>query len=231
MQPSSSASRLRWLGAELLVIVLGVLVALWFDGVRERRSDLEDETLLLSALAAEVAENRRRLDRQFEWYQGRDAAQRELLSRATSGIQLPADSLDLLWRWTLRGGTYDPADGALSATFAAGQFRLLRDDALRLRLGQWPGRTANVSGVEAQYNAVLDGALFPLLKSEFSLPTGVADRDIPGPSSVSSLAAALEDERVISHIRHLIYIGETLRIVADAELYPMLDSLEAQLRR
>ena len=67
MQPSSSASRLRWLGAELLVIVLGVLVALWFDGVREQRSDLEDETLLLSALAAEVAENRRRLDRQFEW--------------------------------------------------------------------------------------------------------------------------------------------------------------------
>jgi hypothetical protein len=231
MRPSSSASRLRWLGAELLVIVLGVLVALWFDGLRERRSEREDEALLLTALTEEVAENRRRLDRQFLFYERRAVAQRALLSSAMSQDELPADSLDLLWRWALRGGTYDPADGALSATFAAGQFRLLRDDTLRVRLGQWPGRTANVSGVESQYNEVLEGTLFPLLKSEFSLPTGIADRDIPGPSDIGGLKAALRDERVIANIRHLIYVGETLRIVADAELYPMLDSLAAQLAR
>ena len=133
-------SNVRWLAAELMVVVLGVLIAFAADGWREDLQRVEEERLYLDRLSAD-------LDATLNMFQftlgrlerARDATLTliEIQEAVEGSSSVDSDSLaalyiratDIEWVPSIfeRGGTY-------RELVASGRLQVLRDRALRGRL-------------------------------------------------------------------------------------------------
>lgn len=160
----------RWLFAELVIVVMGVLIAISIDAWRQGVQDRRDERVLVESLHREFSSNRDQLVSQLEVYGKRAAATQELLDLGVGAERLPADSLNALWRWITRGGSYDPSTGVLSAATASGDIGLIEDLELRSAIAEWPSAVANLANVEQSIGNVIMNHMMPWLRSETALP-------------------------------------------------------------
>jgi hypothetical protein len=102
------------------------------EGWRQESNDRVAERVVLTALAEEFAENRARLDGRMGLYEAQTTAQRALLALIRGAPSVPPDSLDGLFRWSIRTGNFDPANGVLNSILASGDLRLIRDPLFRI---------------------------------------------------------------------------------------------------
>lgn len=163
---------MKWLLAELVVVVGGVFVALLLEGVFEERQDRRDEQLVLRALHEEFVANQTELERQYSNYERRLAAAEVFLDLGSSAADLPADSVETLWRWYLRGGTFDPAMGTLDGLLATGRLDLIQDAHLRASLAAWPSRLENMRHLELTITDFIGQQVYPWLREQTALPPG-----------------------------------------------------------
>ncbi len=218
------------LTAELVIVFVGVLIALFVENWRENLVDRRDERIVLTGLASEFADNRERLDLQLSIYGRRLSAQTEILG-AISGAETPtADSLDVLLAWTLRGGTVDLADGALNGTLASGDLGLLRDDRLRNLLGRWPSEVENLRDVETRFNVLTTEHLLPWMRVRVSLPSHIGESELPSTRRPVDVGALLDDPTFENFLREQVYWGEAIQ-EASAELRDLILIIEDRIGR
>jgi hypothetical protein len=125
---------IRVLG-ELSVIVLGVIVALQVEGLRDTRDEQSREREAMVALSSDLEETRTRLENDMA-RQGRSIrAQRRLLAFADGERPLPAsDSLGLLISRAIIFQRLEPVRGTYDALVGSGELRLIRSDSVRASL-------------------------------------------------------------------------------------------------
>lgn len=134
----ASSRRIGSAAREVLLIVLGVLIALSLDALWQYRVDRAAEQDLLRGLHVEFAENAGALDRWIGLHQGVAASTSAFLARveaATAGSSVSvADSLiaDLG-----RTPTFDPELNSLDAALSSGQIVLLRSVEIQRALASW----------------------------------------------------------------------------------------------
>jgi hypothetical protein len=124
-------SRIRWLAAELTIVVAGILIALaiqsWVDGRDDRASERE----YLRELQADLRETERMVMRSDSIHRPRDRAGVMLLHAFFTPERPPRDSL-LVWAITATWfETPRPILGTAEALVSTGDLALLRDRALR----------------------------------------------------------------------------------------------------
>lgn len=156
--------------AELVIVIVGILMAIsidaWWQGIGDSRA----ERVLLADLRTEFETNRSLLATQFVAYDRRVAAAETLQLLGSDATSLPVDSLNALWKWVLRGGTYDPANGVYEAAVAAGDMTLIDDPNLRAALARWPGRVENMQFVEGAVNNLIFEQLIPWMRLQTAFP-------------------------------------------------------------
>lgn len=162
----------QWLFAELIVVVGGVFIALWLEGWMDEREDRKQEVVVLESLQREFEANRAELDLQFSNYDRRLAAATTFLDLGPAAAQLPSDSLQTLWAWFLRGGTFDPVTGTLDGLLATGRLDLIQDAELRARLAGWSSRLQNMRFVEVRIGDLLNEEIYAWLREQSALPPG-----------------------------------------------------------
>lgn len=162
----------RWLFAELVVVIGGVFIALWLEGWIDEREDRRQEVIVLQSLHREFEANRAELELQFANYERRLAAATAFLELGSAAAQLPSDSAQVLWNWFLRGGTFDPVTGTLDGLLATGRLDLIRNAELRARLAGWSSRLANMRLVEDRIGDLLAEQVYPWLREQSALPPG-----------------------------------------------------------
>lgn len=126
----------RLLG-EFVVIVVGVMVALWAESWRQQQADVETRLELLESLAAELETNLIQLDSAILTQDQYDAARRTLLEVHSGERAEP--SLDSLRALLSGAGTYwriSPSFGVYDGMVANGEARLLRNRDLAIRLAR-----------------------------------------------------------------------------------------------
>lgn len=160
----------RWLVAELVIVVMGVLIAISIDAWLEGRQDRRDEHVLVESLHREFESNRDRLVRQLEVYGKRSAAVEQLLDLGVEAERLPSDSLNALWRWVTRGGSYDPATGVLLSSTSSGDIGLIEDLELRSAIAAWPSAVDNFADLESAIGNLIMNQMMPWLRSQTALP-------------------------------------------------------------
>ncbi len=134
---------------EVLLIVLGVLIALSLDALWEYRVDRAAERDLLRGLHGEFSENAGALDRWIELHQGVAASTAAFLARiepVPEGAMVSvADSLiaDLG-----RTPTFDPELNSLDAALSSGQIALLRSVQTQRALASWSRALADAQEEE-----------------------------------------------------------------------------------
>jgi hypothetical protein len=126
-----SWSRIRWLSAELTIVVAGILIALaiqsWVDG----RDDRAREREYLRQLLADLRETERLVLRDDSIHRVRDRSGVMLLHAFFTPERPPRDSVLI---WVLDATWYEPRRpvlGTADALVATGDLALLQDDALR----------------------------------------------------------------------------------------------------
>ena len=125
------------LGAELAIITLGVLVALWVDAWRQDRSAAEARVYLVASLANEVDVNAANLQEAIGWSEVQLTAMRRLGEISLGKAPQPSlDTLGLLLTHATSYSRARPVFGAYDAMVAAGTAELLPDPELAQRLAR-----------------------------------------------------------------------------------------------
>lgn len=135
-----AGERLARLGAELTVIVLGVLIAFQVDSWNERRIEREREHEYLAALRAEFSENATRLERSLRTQREVTAAAGRLI-RISEGLEPIPDAAEMAQVVVNanRFSRFEKVSGAYDALVSSGDVGLLQNDSLRAELAAFSG--------------------------------------------------------------------------------------------
>ena len=127
-------SKVRWLGAEYLVIVLGVLTAVGINAWWGERQDRTNEQEYLRQLAADLRETEQAMDAMDRYMLPFERAPRRLAQAHFLTQPPPRDSVIA---WAAVAPVYEtvgPVLGTAEALVSAGDLRLIQDDSLRVAI-------------------------------------------------------------------------------------------------
>ncbi len=129
----------RW-AREFVIIVLGVLVALWVDGWYQRRADHERERVDLEQLLATTRENEVRVMVALRDDSSALASATRLLTLVHSSRPLPPeDTLGRLRNDAFHFSVFFPMTGTYAAIAQTGDLGLIRNDSLRAAVAAYSG--------------------------------------------------------------------------------------------
>jgi hypothetical protein len=161
---------LRWFGAEILVVVAGILIALAINAWWSERQEAHEERRLLLALMGEFKANQERLAEIVAFHKALKATTLTLLAHSAAPSTLSAEAADQLLADGSWWSSYTTLESTvLDAAVQDGQLRLIRNDALRRRLAAW---RSDVSAAAAQSEQELmhyQNVWLPLLRAEAEL--------------------------------------------------------------
>jgi hypothetical protein len=128
---------------EFVVIVVGVLAALWIDAGWSWLQDRDEEHLILADLASDFQANLATLDQTIAVHDDQLRAVERGLTNDVASI--PMDELLPMTRAVFTLETFLPRRGALDAAISSGRVTLIRDHALRSELAGWERLVAEAS--------------------------------------------------------------------------------------
>ncbi|HSD68976.1 MAG TPA: hypothetical protein VLB07_05450 [Woeseiaceae bacterium] len=166
------ASRLNWrfLLGEFVVIVVGVLMALWVDELREARANAALEVEYLESFVVDLDADLAQFDEAEAWMRRSEAAAATVLA-LYEGSPPTEDVADLVAAVETAGWQYWPSitRNTIDDLRSTGNFRLIRDPVLRRAISSYYTTIENVSipnanmrdRIWAQYDARVMNVLRP----------------------------------------------------------------------
>jgi hypothetical protein len=135
----------RFLLGEFVVIVLGVLVALWVDQVRADRADAELRVEYLESFLIDLEADLAQFDSTDAWYRRQEAAAAKVLA-LYDGPQPSGSIEDLVAAVESAGWQYVPtiSRNTVDDLRSTGNLRLLRDPGLRRAISIYYAMVENV---------------------------------------------------------------------------------------
>ena len=141
--------RLRWFAAEIVVVVVGVLIALGLNAWWGHRQDDVRADAYLAQLASDLAET----ERVMSVSDDRMRATERAIKRLLQSFGQPQPPLDSVLHWVDVGLLTDlqrPVLGTAEALVATGDLALVRDDSLRIAIAAYlDGARGSVAFYEA----------------------------------------------------------------------------------
>lgn len=133
--PAVEPKQIRRVMTELLVIVSGVLIALWIDAGWGWLQDRQDETQILADLEADFAANLATIDSVVAVHDALIGGVPSVLTNGADGLEDP--ELFGAFLSIVTNETFIPRTGALDAAIASGRLTLIRNPELRAALTGW----------------------------------------------------------------------------------------------
>ncbi len=179
--------KLRWFGAEYLIVVLGVLTAVALNAWWQGQQDAAHEQDYLHQLLADLNQTEEHFERMGPWHGIRDVSAAKLVRSFRSGSTPPADSV-VHWAW--RASQVDRSTfvtGTATALVETGDLNLIRDDSLRSSITQY----IDLIGEEKASMAHNDEDMSPYIAT-LSARVDFGDAEIArrSPAELDSLARA-----------------------------------------
>jgi len=160
----------RFLLGEFVVIVVGVLMALWVDQLREARDNAELEVEYVGSLIIDVDADLAQFDEAERWMRRQESAAATVLA-LYEGSPPTEDPADLTAAVETAGWQYSPSitRNTIEDLRSTGNFRLLRDPALRRAIAAYYRSMEEISipladmrdRIWAQYDARVANVLGP----------------------------------------------------------------------
>ena len=196
---SSKPKILRRALGELLIIIVGVIIALQFEDLRDQRELRSQEEAALGALKGDLLEMLDRLEGNIRRQDAYLEAQRTLLEISEGRLPAPpADSLALLNARAFLNQRFEPVTGSFDALVSAGDLRLIRSDSLRADLASLYGYIGG--GFEDEdINTLVRNEYFMAIGRTMSLRSATGDYfngwiELTGSPPAADLDLLLEDD-------------------------------------
>lgn len=120
---------------EILLVVVGILIALQINNWNEQRKGKREEKVALNDLVAEFHRNREGFQIHSEWQSDTESLWRKYLSQV-SNIQLP-DSIRAQERPRIGNSTFKISNNKLNSLLSTGYIDRIRSDTLKQLLLSW----------------------------------------------------------------------------------------------
>jgi hypothetical protein len=154
---------LKYAIGEIILVVIGILIALQINNWNENRKESNYEQKLLNELKSDFSYNKEELKRNIK--QAGDLAKNG--DSLIAILSLPKKDVDLgkVWSYTRRlygYSTFDPSNGALNNLISSGNLNIIKNDSLRMHLSKWSAMVEDVKEDEKRLIEYGDTWLEPI---------------------------------------------------------------------
>ena len=206
---------------EVLMIIIGINVALWFEGWFEDRREREAERQYLIELRADLAANIADLDHVIEQNRAKAERLREILRNFAD---LPVAEPEVQATTIFEPSSYsffEPSDVTYQALLESGDFRLITDPKVKKGLLRLSRRWNEIDTLQNNYLQALDDGYIPMMMASFDiLEMRVSDESMFADQSFRNFFPyALQDtERLVQFYESAKQRAATVQAAIDASL-------------
>ena len=159
---------LKYALGEILLVVIGILIALQINNWNEERKAKSEEQVLLIQLKSDFSDNLDQLNQKIETRKLMLKASDELFKLIDNPAVAIKDSLDILIARTMPYATFDPIINDLSSS---GELKLINNLKLKRALTNWSADIMDVTEDEQSWKEYRHDHYFPFLQSNYQLRT------------------------------------------------------------
>lgn len=155
---------------EIILVVIGILIALGINNANENRKQHQLEQLLITRLHKEYQENKDLLtERTIVLQQSRDASLSimNLINKDISKVE--TNTIDSLMFYTIEYAAYNPLSTTLTEITQTGKLDLISNQKLRDLLGQWAIQYNIHQGTFRVFEKWVEDGILPYLSENIAL--------------------------------------------------------------
>ena len=119
---------------EIILVVIGILIALAVNTQNEQRKEIKQEQIILKQLNDDYKANLVQLENKIEMRNKIISQSLDILNIASNSSTISTDSLTIRFATLFMDPTFDPIDINLEST---GNIKLIRNDSLKRLLSHW----------------------------------------------------------------------------------------------
>lgn len=160
MNQNKTSKYLKYAIGEIILVVVGILIALQINNWNENRKDGIEEQALLQQLHSEFSSNLSQLDQKIEIRKQMIAASLQLLSYVDNPQGVSSDSIYKYIGPTCLAPTFDPIVNDISSS---GRIQLLKNPKLKELLSRWTSEIVQVTEEESAWVRSKESHYIPFL--------------------------------------------------------------------
>ena len=150
MEQNKTGKYLKYAIGEIILVVIGILIALQINNWNEKSNEIKQEQIILKQLKEDYKSNLAQLENKIEMRHKIIAQSLDILNIASKSSNISSDSLSIQFATLFMDPTFDPIDINLENT---GDIRLIRNDSLKRLLSHWTSDVkAYVESEQIQHN-------------------------------------------------------------------------------
>ncbi|MCZ4408206.1 DUF6090 family protein [Cryomorphaceae bacterium 1068] len=153
---------------EIVLVVIGILIALQINNWKETKKERAQEKAILSQVHTEFKSNLKQLDEKIDIRKRQITGAQDLLAFIDYPDSRVKDSIENALTYTIGYSTFDPIVNDLAS---AGSLRIIRNDSLKLLLSQWTSELVQVIESEQSWYKYRNEVYVPFLIENTQLRT------------------------------------------------------------
>nr|WP_299344202.1 DUF6090 family protein [Allomuricauda sp.] len=213
---------LKYAIGEILLVVIGILIALQINNWNENRKEVQFEQKLLKELKSDFTYNQRELTRNI--------GKATLLAHNCDSLlvlfDFPDDKVnpdDFFGYVRKLGGysTYNPSNGALNNLISSGNLNIIKNDSLRTHLARWTGMLEDVKEDEKRLINFGDTQMNPIRLEYLDWDSEY--------SNVAPIFLSLKFKNIVRTIRNSAYYNVENYETLSTEIIKILDEIKSEL--
>ncbi|MGD9340119.1 MAG: hypothetical protein PVG76_04210 [Chromatiales bacterium] len=156
---------------ELLMLVVGINIALWFEGKFEDFRDAETEQLYLQGLHDDLTKDRDSLERRINGNKGKIERLGSIVGMLPGLAEIPPEELVGVMFEPSSYDFFQPSDFTYRSMQDSGDFRLLSDSELKKNLLRLIRLYRMIDQRQQNFIQALDDSYIPLMMGSFDIAT------------------------------------------------------------
>ena len=153
---------LKYAIGEILLVVIGILIALQINSWNENRKERVEEQKILKALQSDFIFNKKELYQNIEETGQTVDRTQDIIEVFTNRSYVDRIAADSLVGEMINYSTFHPSDGTLGEVINSGRLKILKNDVLRDKLSNWNSLVLDVTEDEVYMRNFIDTYIEPL---------------------------------------------------------------------
>ena len=197
------AKYLKYALGEIILVVIGILIALSINNWNQRRLAKQEETKLLKSIKVDFERTKAELQRLDVLRDEGLSAYDQLIALSQAGDFSNSLLIDTTLAKTTFTPTYNGNTSSLSIVVNSGKINLLRNDSLTAMLLAWPSQLENLIERELDIKSITNEEWVPFAQSYSSVNDWFKNYDFPGSPAKHRDSKVSKDYRGLFNDRRL----------------------------
>ena len=214
---NNTSKYIKYAIGEIVLVVIGILIALWINNLNEKRKDNNKEEAILEELNKDFKDNLN----QFLTIKKLHIQSLKSTVEFKKYINHPTpflvkDSIAKYYFKAFNGATFNPSNGVIESLISSGEYKLIKNDTLRKYIISWKDVIRNYS-----YNESFTSRLW----SEKIEPYLISEGDLTNLSNPINLNLVLGQKFKNLTERHLLYMNNLVNHIKEGDIEKYLEGI------